>query len=97
MLGGISIQTIINKISIAVIVIVVALFLVDKSILGVNFIGVIPLICLVLVTSYIGKLEKKAEIDKKVKIISWICFFATGIIGLVLILSFPEIFNTYGF
>lgn len=78
------------------IVLVVVLFLVDKSILGVNFIGVIPLICLFLVTSYIGKLEKKAEIDKKVKIISWICFFATAIIGLVLILSFSDFFNTYG-
>ena len=94
--GGISIQTIINKISIAVILLVVVLFLVDKSILGVNFLGVIPLICLVLVTSYIGKLEKKAEIDKKVKIIGWACFVATGIIGWLLIISFPEIFNTYG-
>lgn len=68
------IHTILNRISIAVIVIVVASFLVDKSILGVNVIGIIPLICLVLVTSYIGKLEKKAGIDKKVKTISWICF-----------------------
>ena len=90
-------KTIINRISIALIVLVVVLFLVDKSILGVNwYIGVIPLICLVLVIFYIGKLEKKAEIDKKVKIISWICFFVTAIIGLVLILSFPDIFNTYG-
>ena len=97
MLGGISIQTIINKISIAVILLVVVLFLVDKSILGVSYIGVIPFVCFVLVNNYISKLEKKAEIDKKVKIISWICFFATGIIGLLLNLSFPEIFNTYGF
>ncbi|WP_156324342.1 hypothetical protein [Bacillus sp. FJAT-27251] len=57
------------------VVLVVALFLVDKSFLGFNLLGVIPLICLVLVTAYISKLEKKAEIDKKVKIIGWICFF----------------------
>ena len=43
-------KTIINRISIGVILLVVTLFLVDKSILGFNFIGVIPLICLVLVT-----------------------------------------------
>ena len=97
MLGGISIQTIINKISIAVILIVVVLFMVDKSYLGFNYIGVISFVCFVLIINYIGKLEKKAEIDKKVKIISWICFFATVIIGWLLIISFPEIFNTYGF
>ena len=78
------------------ILLVVVLFLVDKSILGFDFIGVISLVCFVLVIYYIGKLEKKAEIDKKLKIISWICFFVTVLIGLVLILSFPEIFNTYG-
>ena len=81
MLGGVSIQTIINRISIGVIVLVVVLFLVDKSSLGYWYIGVIPFICFVLVVNYISKLEKKAEIDKKVKIISWICFFATVIIG----------------
>ena len=97
MLGGISIQTIINKISIAVILLVVVLFLVDKSVLGFSYLGVISFVCFVLVINYISKLEKKAEIDIKVKIISWICFFVTVIIGLVLILSFPEIFNTYGF
>jgi|tagenome__1003787_1003787.scaffolds.fasta_scaffold19171477_1 hypothetical protein len=96
MLGGISIQTIINKVSIAVILLVVVLFLVDKSILGVGYIGIIPFVCFVLVINYISKLEKKAGIDKKVKIIGWICFFSTAIIGLLLILSFPEIFNTYG-
>ncbi len=97
MLGGISIQTIINKISIAVILLVVVLFSVDKSVLGFSYLGVISFVSFVLVINYISKLEKKAEINKKVKIISWICFFATVIIGLVLILSFPEMFNTYGF
>jgi hypothetical protein len=80
-----------------VLLLVVVLFLVDKSILGFGYIGGISFVCFVLVINYISKLEKKAEIDKKVRIISWICFFATVIIGLVLILSFPEIFNTYGF
>jgi hypothetical protein len=80
-----------------VILLVVTLFLVDKSFIGFNFIGVIPFICLTLVINYIIQLEKKAEVGKRVKIIGWICFFVTGIIGLVLILSFPEIFNTYGF
>ena len=89
-------QTILNKISLAVILLVVVLFLVDKSALGFNYIGAIPFVGLVLIGSYIGKLEKKAEIDKKTKIISSICFFATVIIGLLLILSFPEVFNTYG-
>jgi hypothetical protein len=97
MLGGIFIQTIINKISIAVILLVLILFLVDKTILGVGYLGVIPFICLVLVIYYISKLEKKAGINKRVKIIGWICFFVTAIIGLSLILSFPEIFNIYGF
>ena len=45
---------------------------------------------LVLVSNYISNLEKKAEVDKKVKIIGWICFIVTAIIGLVLILSFPD-------
>ena len=81
----------------AVLLLVVVLFSVDKSFLGFDYVGVISFVCFVLVFNYIGKLEKKAEIDEKVKIISWICFFATVIIGLVLILSFPEIFNTYGF
>ena len=89
--------TILNKISMAVILLVVVLFLVDKSFLGFNYIGVVPFVCFVLVINYIGELEKKADIDKKVKLISRICFFATVIIGLLLILSFPEIFNTYGF
>ena len=79
------------------ILVVVVLFLVDKSILGFGYIGVIPFISIVLVVNYISKLEKKAGIDKKVKIIGWICFFVTAIIGLLIILSFPEIFNTYGF
>ena len=89
-------QTIINKISLAVILLVLVLFLVDKSYIGYNYIGAIPFICFVLVSNYIGKLEKKAEIDKKAKIIGSICFFVIVIIGLLLILSFPEIFNTYG-
>ena len=80
----------------AVLLLVVVLFLIDKSTLGFNYIGAIPFVCFVLVANYIGKLEKKAEIDKKLKIISSICFFVTVIIGLLLILSFPEIFNTYG-
>ena len=71
--------------------------MVDKSYLGFNLIGIIPFVCLGLVINYIGKLEKKAGVDKKVNIIGLICFFVTGIIGLLLILSFPEIFNTYGF
>ncbi|MDE5416038.1 hypothetical protein [Alkalihalobacterium chitinilyticum] len=95
--GGDFIYTIINRISIAVILLILALFLVDKSILGFNFIGVIPFVCFFLVIIYINKLEEKAEIDKKVKIIGWICFCATVFIGLLLILSLPEIFNTYRF
>ena len=89
-------QTIINKISLALILLVLVLFLVDKSFLGYNYIGAIPFVCFVLVVNYIGKLEKKAEIDKKVKIISSICFIVIVITGLLLILTFPEIFNTYG-
>lgn len=89
-------QTIINKISLALILLVLVLFLVDKSFLGYNYIGAIPFVCFVLVMNYIGKLEQKAEVNKKVKIISSICFVVTIIIGLLLILSFPKIFNTYG-
>jgi hypothetical protein len=74
---------------------VTALFSVEKSSLGYWYIGRIPFISLVLVANYISRLEKKDEIDKKVKIISWICFLATIIIGWLLIISFPEIFNTY--
>lgn len=81
----------------AVILLVIVLFSVDKSFLGFNYIAIIPYVCFLLMTNYIGKLEKKADIDKKVIIISRICFFITVIIGLLLILSFPEIFNTYGF
>ncbi|MDR7080684.1 hypothetical protein J2Y03_005775 [Neobacillus niacini] len=89
-------KTIINRIALGVFVLVIALFSVDKSSLGYWYIGIIPFTSLVLVVNYISILEKKAEIDKKVKIISWICFFATVIIGWLLIISFPEIFNTYG-
>ena len=89
------IYTILNKISIAVLIIVVVLFSVDKSYLGFSYIGAIPLFCLMLVTIYIGKLERKTAINKKVKIISWISFIATIIIGLAIIFSFPDIFNTY--
>ena len=81
----------------AMILLIVVLFSVDKSFLGFNYIAVIPYVCFLLMTNYISKLEKKAAIDKKVIIISRICFFATVIIGLLLILSFPKIFNTYGF
>ena len=56
MLVGISIQTIINKISIAVILLVVVLFLVDKSFLGVRYMGVIPFVCFVLVINYVSHL-----------------------------------------
>ena len=73
-LGGIFIFTIINKISMAVILLVVVLFSVDKSFLGFNYIGVIPYICLLIVINSIRKKKKKANIDKKVKIISNICF-----------------------
>ena len=89
-------KTIINRIALGVFALVIALFSVDKSSLGYWYIGIIPFISLVLVANYISTLEKKDEIDKKVKIISWICFFATVIIGWLLIISFPEIFNTYG-
>ena len=77
----------------AVILLVIVLFSVDKSFLGFNYIAIIPYVCFLLMTNYIGKLEKKADIDKKVIIISRICFFITVIIGLLLILSFPEIFK----
>ncbi|WP_218775583.1 hypothetical protein [Oceanobacillus senegalensis] len=97
MLGGISIHTILNKIAIAVILLVVVLFSVDKSILlGFNYVGIIPFVCYGVIISYISKVEKKSEIDKRIRIISWICFYATVIIGWLLIISFPEIFNTYG-
>ena len=89
-------KTIINRIALGVFVLVIALFSVDKSSLGYWYIGIILFTSLVLVVNYISILEKKAEIDKKVKKISWICFFATVIIGWLLIISFPEIFNTYG-
>jgi hypothetical protein len=95
--GGISILTIINRISFAVILLVVVLFLIDKSVFGFHFLGAIPLISLVLISNYIGRLERKAGVDKKVRIVGMICFIVTAIIGLLLILSFPEIFNTYGF
>lgn len=89
-------KTIINRIALGVFVLVIALFSVDKSSLGYWYIGIIPFISLVLVANYISTLEKKDEIDKKVKIISWICFLATVILGWLLIISSPEIFNTYG-
>lgn len=89
-------NTVINRVALALIALIVALWVVDKSSLGYWYISIIPFICLILVSNYISKLEKKDKIDKKVNIIGWICFFATAIIGLVLILSFPEFFNTYG-
>ena len=89
-------KTIINRIALGVFALIIALFSVDKSSLGYWYIGIIPFTSLVLVANYISTLEKKDEIDKKVKTISWICFFVTVIIGWLLIISFPEIFNTYG-
>ena len=88
-------KTIINRIALGVFVLVIVLFSFDKSSLGYWYIGIIPFTSLILVVNYISRLEKKAEIDKKVNIISWICFLATVIIGWLLIISFPEIFNTY--
>jgi len=96
MLEVIFIHTIISKISIAIVILVVTLFLIDKSFLGFKIIGFIPFFCILLVNNYISKLEERAGIDKRVKVIGWICFYVTVIIGLLLILSFPEIFNTYG-
>ena len=58
--------TIINRITLGVIMLVVVLWGVDKSSLGYWYIGSIPFICYVLVINYISTLEKKAEIDKKV-------------------------------
>lgn len=89
-------KTIINRIALGVILLVVVLFSGDKSYLGHWYIGTISFVCFVLVINYIGTLERKTEIDKKTKIIGWICFFATAIIGLIFIISNPEIFNTYG-
>ena len=74
-------KTIINRIALGVFALVIVLFSVDKSSLGYWYVGIIPFISLVLVANYISILEKKDEIDKKVKIISWICFFATVILG----------------
>ena len=81
-------KTIINRITLGVFVLVIVLFSVDKSSLGYWYIGIIPFTSLVLVANYISTLEKKAEIDKKLNIISWICFLATVIIGWLLIISF---------
>lgn len=89
-------NTVLNRIALGVIALIVALWVVDKSSLGYGYISIIPFICIALVGNYINKLEKKDEISKKVNIIGWVCFFATAIIGLVLIYSFPEFFNTYG-
>ncbi len=94
--GENSILTLLNRILMPVIQLVVVLFLVDKSYIGFHFIGVIPFIGITVITVYISKLEKKAGVETKVNIIGWICFFVTAVIGLVLILSCPEIFNTYG-
>lgn len=54
---------------------------------------IIPIISLVLVSNYTGQLERKAEVDKRIKIIGWICFVVTAIIGLVLIPLFPHCFQ----
>ncbi|RLL47113.1 hypothetical protein D8M04_07980 [Oceanobacillus piezotolerans] len=89
-------KMILNRIALGVILLVVVLFSVDKSILGHGYIGLISFVCFLLIINYISTLEKKDQIDKKVKIIGWFCFFGTVIIGLLLIISFPEIFNTYG-
>ncbi|MGX2962126.1 hypothetical protein JNUCC23_23435 (plasmid) [Peribacillus sp. JNUCC 23] len=51
----------------------------------------------VFVHNYISKLEKKAEVDIKLRRISMICYFATGLIGLVLIILFADFFQTSRF
>ena len=89
-------KTIINRIALGVVLLIVVLFSFDKNYLGHWYIGTISFVSFVLVINYIGTLERKTEIDKKTKIIGWICFFVTLIIGWLLIISFPEIFNTYG-
>ena len=88
-------KTIINRMALGVFTVIIALFSADKAYLGYWYIGIIPCISLAIVSNYINTLEKNDEIGKKVKIISWICFFASAILGLLLIASFPEIFNTY--
>ena len=74
------------------IVLVVVLFMVDKP-----FLGGIILLGLALVNNYISKLEKKAEVDIKLQRIGIICFFAIGIIEVVLIFSFPDFFQARRF
>lgn len=80
----------------AVLLLVVVLFAGDKNYLGHWYISIIVFASFFIVTNYIGKLERKNPVDKKVKIISWICFIATAIFGLIFVVSNPEIFNTYG-
>ncbi|WP_028274221.1 hypothetical protein [Atopococcus tabaci] len=82
------IQTILNKVALAVFALVVGLFVVDYPLLG-----MIPMISLIIVSNAISKLEKRMAVDKKTKTIGWICFAVTVIIGLVLILSFPAYFQ----
>src|SRR5699024_7396290 len=96
MLEVIFIHSIITKISMAIVILVISLFFIVKYFFVFNFIVLITFFCFLLVSNYINKLEKIVGVDKKVKVIGWICFYVTVIIGLLLIISFPEIFNTYG-
>ncbi|WP_428911812.1 hypothetical protein [Niallia sp. Krafla_26] len=49
----------------AIMLLVVVLFSIDKSVLGSSYIGVISFGSFALVMNYIHNLEKKADMDKK--------------------------------
>ena len=78
-LGGTFIKTILSNIAFAIVTVFTLVYIVDNFMLG-----IIPLISLWVIYDYIKNLEKKTSIDVKTKKIGTICYFVTGIIGLLI-------------
>lgn len=74
-------QMILSKIALGIVLIVIVLFMIENTL-----VGAISLFSLIYISYYIGKLEDKTTIDKKVRRIAWAVYAVTTIVGLLSIL-----------
>lgn len=78
---GMVIQSLLTKVAFGIVLISVVLLSLEYTLFG-----YICLFSLILISNYVSKLEKKANVGKKIEIIGLVVYVATTIIGLLLIL-----------